>query len=102
MLIAQHVDEFRIVHRHDSLESFTTAEMAADVGIGNCDFLDVVAVEFSHEPDNGKQLLASGQGVLHDSIQQYRRRQNQDRYQNRYCCRSKLKPLTASVMAAPF
>ncbi len=101
MLIAQHVDEFRIVHRHDSLESFTTAEMAADVGIGNCDFFDVVAVDFFQEPAKGKDLLSSGRGVLHDLIQQYGRRQNQDPEQNRFCCRIQLKPPTASVKASP-
>jgi len=94
MLIAQHVDEFRIVHRHDSLETFTTGEVSADVGIGNYDFFDVVAVNFFQQPAEGKDLLSSGRGVLHDLIQQYSRRQNQDPEQNRFCCRIQSKPPT--------
>ena len=72
------------------------AHRTADVGIGNYDFFDVVAVNFFQQPAEGKDLLSSGRGVLHDLIQQYSRRQNQDPEQNRFCCRIQSKPPTGS------
>jgi len=60
MLVAEHVDQFRIVHRYDGLETVTVGEVAADVGIRDGYVLHIVAVDFFEKPAEWKDLVSSG------------------------------------------
>ena len=101
VFVAEHVDQFRILHRYDGLETFTAGEVTADFGIRDRYFLHIVAVDFFKEPAEWKDLISPGRSMLHDLIQQNRRRENQDPEQNCFCCRIQLNPQPASRTASP-
>ena len=45
LLVAEHVDQFRILHRQDGLEAFAIRELALHVGFGNRHFFHIAALD---------------------------------------------------------
>src|SRR5215471_12068355 len=61
LLVAKHIDEFRVIHRHHGFEGFTrTIKVSRDVGIGNRDVFDVATLYFLKETTEGKDLSTTG------------------------------------------
>ena len=93
LLLTEHIDQFRVVHRHHGLKHFIgTVELSGDVGIGDCDLFDVALFDFLKEAAEWKDLRPARCGVLHYVVEQHGRRQYQDPEQNRFCCRIQIKP----------
>src|SRR5262249_7278044 len=59
LLIAEHVDQFWIVHRHHGFKRFSCAvEVSGDIGIGNRDILHVAAFYLLQEAAEWENLCA--------------------------------------------
>ena len=89
MLVAEHIDQFRIIHRHDRLKGLAAAaagEMAPNVRVRDGYVFHIISVDLFEELAKWKDLLSAGRSVLHDLIQQHGRRQNQDPEQNGFSC----------------
>src|SRR5262245_707323 len=66
LLLAEHVDQFRVLHRYHGLKRFIcTVEMSCYVGISDGDIFDVPAVDFLKEAAERKDLRPARRRVLH-------------------------------------
>jgi hypothetical protein len=86
MLVAEHVDEFRVIHRHDRFESVIVGQMAPNIGFRDRDLFDRAAIDLFQESAKWINLFSSGRRVLHHLVEQHGCRQNQDPEQNRFHC----------------
>ena len=92
LFVAKQVDEFRIIHRYDSLEAVARGKLASDIRLGNDHFLDISTLDFLKELAKWENPVPRRRCLLHDLVKQDGRQQQRDPEQNRFCGRIQLKP----------